>query len=881
MMQALIRVFCSLILLCLSISVYAQSFRVSDIRVEGLQRVSAGTVFSALPIRVGDTVTQDEIQNATRELFKVGFFADVAIKRDGDVLVLVIKERPAINKIVLKGNKAIKTENLMDSLKENNLSEGQIFKRATLEGISQSLEREYVNQGRYGANVKLKVKDLPRNQVKITVNINEGSPSRIKQINIVGNKVFKDMELLDLFELKSSGFWSWISGNDKYNKEKMKGDLETLESYYLDRGYLNFKVDSSQISLSPDKEKIFVTINVTEGDIYKISDVELAGDPVLDEKIIRALLLTYKDQVFSQILMTTSEEMVTKVLGNQGYTFAKVEGITEINEENKTVKVTYLVEPGKRSYVNRINFRGNTKSLDEVLRREMRQMEGGSANSAQIEFSKVRLERLGFFKEVKVENKEVAGTSDQLDVEYTVEEQPSGSMGLQIGYGEVYGLMFSANVTQSNWFGTGKMVGFNFSKSQYQTAYNFSYNDPYFTADGVSRGISVYFTQSDLGNYNITPYRTNAYGGKMNFGYPISDIERIGFDIGVRNLEVVPLEFAVQEIIRTPYWNKNIPYVDLDVIEQIQERWANGDDFPLGTFPTGTINESMFGDEGFLDRHGDTFNDIQLGLNWMRSTLNKGILPDRGAVQRLSAEISLPGGDLTYYKLNYSNQKYIPLTQSLTLKLRSEVGFAEAYGDLDELPFFEHYYAGGLGSVRGFERNTLGPLGSPRAVEKTVTEYGVPLAWDDLNADGIPQPDEYITQAYVLCSVTSVTSCAEPGQLLYTQTDPRTGRNRGAFGGNVLIQGGAEILFPLPFIKDQRSVQSALFVDVGNVFDTDCGKYQLNCYDVSTDNMRASYGVGLTWLSGFGPMTFSYAIPINENMIDDTERFQFSMGQTF
>ncbi len=764
----------------------------------------------------------------------------------------------------------------MDSLTKNNLSEGQIFKRATLEAITQSLEREYVNQGRYGASVKLKVKDMPRNQVKITVNIDEGSPSRIKQINIVGNKVFKDMELLDLFELKSKGWWLWLSGSNKYNKEKMKGDLEKLESHYLDRGYLNFKVDSSQISLSPDKEKIFVTINVTEGDVYKISSIELAGDPVLDENIIRSLLLTLKDQTFSQILMTTSEEMVTRVLGNQGYTFAKVEGITEVNEQNKTVKVTYLIDPGKRSYVNRINFRGNTKTLDEVLRREMRQMEGASANSAQIEFSKVRLERLGFFKEVKVENKEVPGTSDQLDVEYTVEEQPSGSMGLQIGYGQDYGLMFSANVTQNNWFGTGKMVGFNFSKNRYQTGYNFSYNDPYFTADGVNRGMSIYYTRSDLGKFNLTPYSTNTYGAKMNFGYPISDIERIGFDIGVRNLEIEPTSLSVQEIMRTPTWDFDIPYIDSEALSDIQELLASGQDFPLGTFPTGTIDESMLGEKGFLDRHGDTFNDIQMGANWIRSTLNKGILPDRGTAQQLSAEISLPGGDLTYYKLSFNSQNFIPLTESLTLKLRSEFGFAEAYGDLDELPFFEHYYAGGLGSVRGFERNTLGPLGTPSAKTETTV-----FAWDDTNADGIPQLSEY-SNAYVLCSLAT---CSEPGKLNYKPdydaNDTRVGRNRGAFGGNVLIQGSAEVIFPLPFLKDQRSVQSTFFVDAGNVFDTKCSKKQLNCYNVSVDNMRTSYGLGLTWISGFGPMTFSYAIPINEESIDSVERFQFTMGQTF
>lgn len=877
MMQALSRFFCSLVLLSLSVSVYAQSFRVNDIRVEGLQRVSAGTVFSALPIRVGDTVTQDMIQEAARELFKVGFFADVAINRDGDVLVLVIKERPAISKIVLKGNKAIKTENLMDSLKDNNLSEGQIFKRATLEGISQSLEREYVNQGRYGANVKVDIKDLPRNQVEITVNINEGKPSRIKQINIVGNEKFSDLELIEWFELSTTGMWSWLTGNDKYNKEKMKGDLETLESYYLDRGYLNFKIDSSQVSLSPNKEQIFLTVNITEGDIYKVSDVELAGDPILDEEIIKSLVLVRKDQVYSQILMTTSEETVTRVLGNQGYTFAKVEGITEKDEANKTVKVTFLIDPGKRAYVNRINFRGNTKTIDEVLRREMRQMEGGSANSAQIESSKVRLERLGFFKEVKVENKEVPGTSDQLDVEYTVEEQPSGSMGLQIGYGQVYGLMFSANIQQSNWFGTGKQVGFNFSKNKFQTGYNFTYNDPYFTSDGVSRGISLYYTQSDYGEFNITPYSTNTYGAKMLFGYPISDIERIGFNIGVRNLEVTPTQYSAQEIRRTPDWNPDQGYIDYDDYLAIQERTRNGFDYPSGFFQTKTWDDSMVGDLGFLDIYGREFNDVQAGLNWSRSTLNKGILPDRGTSQFLGAEVSLPGGDLTYYKFSYSGQTFIPLTQHFTLRLRSELGYAGAYGDIEELPFFEHYFAGGLGSVRGYERNTLGPRGTDLRVASQAN-----TVWDDVNADGVVQEGEVGSPAYLLCASEIYNLGCEQGKLL-TQFGGSIdlGRTRGAFGGNVLVQGSAEILFPLPFLKDQRSVQTTLFYDVGNVFDTDCNKNQLNCHDVSIDNMRASVGLGLTWISGFGPMTFSIAKPINDGPFDITENFQFSMGQTF
>lgn len=867
-------------------AVEAQTFRVSDIRVEGLQRVSAGTVFSALTIRVGDTLTQSDIQNATRELFKVGYFSDVSIKRDGDVLVLVVKERPAINKIELEGNKAIKTENLMDSLRENNLSEGQIFQRATLEGISQALQREYVNQGRYGATVKIEIEDMPRNQVKVLVKISEGSPSRIKQINIIGNAAFPDEALVDLFELKTTGLWSWISGNDKYNKEKMKGDLERLESWYMDRGYLNFKIDSSQISLSPDKSKIFITVNITEGDIYRISDIDLAGDPAIDERIVRAMILMRKGQIFSQVLMTTSEEYITKRLGNEGYTFAKVEGMPERNDEDKTVKITFFIEPGKRAYVNQINFRGNTKTIDEVLRREMRQMEGGSASTAQIEHSKVRLERLGFFKEVKVENKEVPGTSDQIDVEYTVEEQPSGSMGLQIGYAEYSGLLFSASIQQTNWFGTGKAVGFTFSHNRYQTMYNFNYNDPYFTPDGVSRGFSLYYTTSDYGRYNITPFSTNTYGGKVNFGYPISDIERIGFDFGLRNLEVVPTQYSSQEIIRTPFWNRDTKYITQSQNLEIIEKNIAGIDYPRGTFPGQTFTDDMLGELGFVDLYGDTFNDAQISVYWLKSTLNRGILADRGAQQQLTFEASLPGGDLQYYKFNYSGQIFQPLTRSLTLRLHTQLGYAASYGDLDELPFFEHYYAGGFGSVRGFERNTLGPRSTPqRSAALTYT------TWDDLNADGVAQSGEVRDPAYILCEdpeeggagASQYVRICEPGELITDITGTTyIGRTRGAFGGNVLIEAGAEILFPLPFIKDQRSVQTVFFVDAGNVFDTDCGELQVNCYDVDLKRLSSSVGIGLTWISGFGPMTFSISKPLHKNEFDrDDGPFQFTLGQTF
>lgn len=876
------RFLCCLSLLLLSLTTFAQSdsFRVSDIRVEGLQRVSAGSVFSALPIRVGDVLTQADIQHATRELFKVGYFADVSIGRDGDVLVLVIKERPAINSIEIKGNKVIKTENLMDSLKDNGLAEGQIFQRATLEAITQSLQREYIGQGRYGASVKIDIEDMPRNQVKVKINITEGSNARIKQINIVGNTAFSDEVLIDLFELKSSGWFSWITGNDKYSREKLRGDLERVESHYLDRGYLNFKINSTQVSLNPEKSKIYITLNVSEGDIYTVSEVALAGDPAIDEEIVRRMLLVRPGQFFSQILMTTSSEYVTKRLGNEGYTFAKVEGIPERNDEDKTVKITFFIEPGKRAYVNRINFRGNTKTMDEVLRREMRQMEGGSASTAQIEHSKVRLERLGFFKEVKVDTVEVPGTSDQVDVDFTVEEQPSGSMGLQIGYAQYSGAIFSANIQQNNWFGTGKQIGFNLSHSRYQTAYSLNYNDPYFTVDGVSRGFNIYYQKSDYYYANISGYSTDVYGGKMSFGYPISDVERLGFDIGLRSLTVKPNQNASQEIMRTPNITRG-SYIDQESYFDTLNRRREGIDFPLGTYPFYNVTDDVLGPKGFLDIHGRTFEDVQVGIYWGKSTLNRGVLADRGASQRLGLDVSLPGGDLEYYKIDYNGQVFYPLTRALTLRLHTRLGYADAYGDMEELPFFEHFFAGGFGSVRGFERNTLGPRISPREVPYLAE----PAIWDDVNGDGSINQSE-TANAFVLCEDPSAIPAGlicRPGQIITRQEseNPYYGRTQGAFGGNVLIQGGAEILFPLPFIKDQRMIQSSFFIDAGNVFATNCRETQLNCYDVDLSHINMSTGFGLTWISGFGPMTFSIARPIMKNDFDKAKFFQFSLGQTF
>ncbi len=773
--------FLASILLASSLS--ASTIQIEDIRIEGLQRVSAGTVFAALPISVGDRVDEAGVQQAIRSLFRTGYFTDVVMVSENGVLVVGLAERPAVTEINIDGNKAIETEQLMTALKDNGLAEGQIFRRVILEGMAQELQRQYVSQGRYGANVETTVEQLPRNRVAINIDIDEGDVAKIRHINIVGNKDFTEQELIEDFEQSKTGWFSWVRGNDKYSREKLSGDLETLETWYLDRGYLNFEVLSTQVSISPNKESVYISINISEGETYSISGVELSGELKIPESHVMAMILMREGMTFSQALMTSSSELITRRLNNEGYTFAEVKGYPELNEDDKTAKVTFVVMPGMRAYVRRIEFRGNTKTADEVLRREMRQMEGASASSALIDISKVRLERLGYFKEVKVENVPVAGVNDQIDVVYTVEEQPSGSVGASIGYSQGYGMILSANLSDNNFWGTGKQVSVGVNRSTYQSAINFGYTEPYFTVDGVSLGYNIYARETDYNRINVASFSTNTYGASVNWGYPISEIQRIGFGLGYENLELKTGAYASKEIA------------------------------------------------DFVSANGDNFDIFNLNVNWLKSTLNRGIFATRGASQRLGINLVLPGSGLEYYKLTYSGQYLRGLTRSLSLKLRTDLGFGESYGDTTQLPFFKNFYGGGFGSLRGFERNTLGPQDTP------------------CNVAG-------------LCETTYL-----------DEPDP--------IGGNVQIEFGAEVIFPLPFIDDQRSVQSTFFVDVGNIFNTKCSDTQKNCFKPDAGELRYAVGVGATWLSGFGPMTFSFAKPLNANEFDETEIFQFSLGNQF
>lgn len=778
--------------------VHAESFTVSDIRVNGLQRVSAGSVFAALPLNVGEQIDDRRLVEATRSLFKTGFFQDIQLSRDGNVLIVNVVERPSISSIEIEGNKAITTEDLMKGLKQSGLSEGEIFQRATLEGVRNELQRQYVAQGRYSAEIETEVVPQPRNRVALKININEGTVAAIAHVNVVGNTVFSEEDLTDLFELKTTNWLSFFKNDDKYSREKLSGDLERLRSYYLDRGYIHMDIASTQVSITPDKKHVYITVNVNEGEKYTVSDVKLSGDLKVPEDEVKKLLLVKKGQVFSRKVMTTTSDLITRRLGNEGYTFANVNGVPEPNDENKTVSITYVVDPGKRAYVNRINFRGNTKTEDEVLRREMRQMEGGWASTYLIDQSKQRLERLGYFKEVNVETPAVPGTDDQVDVNYSVEEQPSGSITASVGFAQSAGLILGGSISQNNFLGTGNKVSIGLTKSDYQTRYNFGFVDPYWTVDGVSLGYNAFYRKTDYDklDVDVSSYSVNSLGAGVSIGYPISETSRLTYGLTVQRDEIDTGAYTVDEIF------------------------------------------------DFIEKEGDSFTNFKASIGWSESTLNKGVLANRGHSQSLVLETTIPGSDLSFYKLDYRGQIFAPLTETYTMRFHTELGYGGAYGDTDRLPFYENYYAGGFNSVRGFKDSSLGPRSTPSVAR-------------DANGNKIDGPDS-------------------KGRYSDPDTDPQ------AFGGNILITGGAELLFPLPFVKDQRQLRTVLFYDIGNVFDTDCPiSTTQGCDGVKFQDMAMSAGVGLTWITALGPLSFSLATPIKKPDNAETQIFQFSLGQTF
>ncbi len=792
------------------ISLYTSAFDeflITDIRIIGLQRVSIGSIFTAIPVSVGDKMSQAKVREISKALFATAQFNDIQIAKDGNALIISLLERPSISSIELEGNKALKSEDLLKGLEGAGIAEGQVYKRSTLNGMKSELVRQYSSQGRYGASVNIETEDRPRNTLALKIIIDEGKSAKIKKVNIIGNNLFTDEELMTGFELQEGKWYAFLSNKDKYSKEKLEGDIENLESFYLDRGYLKFSIESSQVSVSKNKEDVFITLSISEGDQYKIDDVSVIGEMPLDEAIYNPIVESQKNKIYSQAQITQIEEYFVNLLGNEGYTFAEVSGNPEIDQENKTVSLLFLVQPGNRTYARKILFAGNYLTNDEVLRREMRQFEGAWASDNLIEGSKVRLERLGFFKEVNVETIPVPGTEDQVDIEFTVEEESTSSVGGSIGYSD-FGMNIGLNLSDNNYLGSGNRFIFGINKSIYQESYNVSFFDPYFTMDGVSRGYSIYFRETDYGEYNIANYLTNSQGLGVQFGYPISDTQRIGLNVNFDN-------------------------TDID----------------SGSLPSREISD-------FLSSEGNVFDVLKAQAVWSRVTLNRGMFPTYGSSTDVMLQVTVPGSDLTYYKTNLRQKFYRPLGFSnLVFGFDGELGYIGAYGDTEKTPFFENFYSGGPRSIRGFESNTLGPRVTPSPCYDfdPVTEE-CPLIVDS-DFDGTPD------------------SIAQNPYLYQQRRDP--------IGGNLLIEGSLQLIFKLPMIEDQRSMRSAFFLDFGNVFSTDCQDYQINCFEPSVDELRYSIGVGVTWITGFGPMSFSFSQPFNDGIYDRTEEFQFTIGTVF
>ena len=694
--------------LCAAVRVAAaaDAFVVRDIRLEGLQRITAGTVFNYLPISVGDTVDSTRTAGALRALFGTGFFRDVRLERDGDTLVVTVIERPSIGSIEFSGNEDLKTEDLLSALEHSGFAQGRVFNRSTFDQVKQELHRTYFAAGKYGARITGTVTPLERNRVAVKFDIREGVVARIRQINIVGNATFDDDDLLDDFELVSTGLFSFITRSDRYSKPKLAADLETLRSFYLDQGFINFNIDSTQVSISPDKTDVYITVNITEGNRYLVRDVYLQGALIVPEEELFDLVTVVQGGVFSRKDVTETARRIGNRLGNEGYSFTNVNAVPEIDDAESRVDLTFFVDPGNRVYVRRINFRGNTKTRDEVLRREMRQMESGWISTEAIERSRVRLNRLGFFESVTVETPAVPGASDQVDVDITVVERPSGNLLLGAGYSSSEGPVFDISITDENVFGTGNRLSASFDTSDVSRDVSVSWLNPYWTADGVSRGIDAYIRRTDARDANLADYDLDRIGAGTTFGIPVSESTRVNVGVNVE---------------RT--------------------------DFRLGPSPSEELSR-------FHTESGGRFLTFLATGAWAKDSRNSRFLPTRGSLSRLSAELAVPGSDLTYYKVFARHQRLFPLPNDFVFMLEGEVAYGDGFGGTDNLPLTENFFAGGLRSVRGFVANTLGPR----------DDMGEPL------------------------------------------------------GGNLKTVGTAELILPLPFTERSNTFRITTFLDTGYVF---------------------------------------------------------------
>lgn len=753
-------------LLPASLAQAIENFFVKDIRVEGLQRIAPGTIFNYLPVKVGDTLTDLGARDAIQALFKTGFFLDVRLERNGNVLVVHVTERPSIDNIKISGTKDIDEKTLLKGLKDIGLAEGRVFNSSLLDKTEQELKRQYFSRGRYAVSIKTTVTPLERNRVGIRIDVAEGEVAKIRGITIVGNRIFQDSALRKTFTLSTPTMLSFISKNDQYSKQQLGADLESLRNFYQNQGYLDFSIDSTQVSITPDKQDIYVTISLTEGQKYKVTDVKLAGRLLLPEPELRKLIQVKAGDVFSRQEITDSSKRISDRLGNDGYAFANVNAVPAIDREQGTVAFTFFIDPGQRVYVRRVNFTGNLATNDEVLRREMRQLEGAWFSTAKVQRSRARLQRLGFFEEVNIETPPVPGSPDQVDINISVKERMVNNFMFGVGYSDADGALINASMNFKNFLGTGKEVALNGDNSKVNRHINLAYIDPYYTADGISRTINFYSTRTDAEAANTAAYTSDTDGIGMGFGIPISEDHTLNFGLAYERigLEVNPI--------------------------------------------TGSAVAN-----DYVDTYGDSNSVFKATLGWARDTLDSPIFPNSGTQQRISVEVTVPGGDLEYFRLSYTASAFIPLTKSLTYKIKGSLDYGDGYGETQELPFYKNFYAGGSNSVRGYSARSLGP-----------TDIGGP--------------------------------------------DPTL-----PIGGNKRILANTELLFPLPGMDDSKGMRLSAFVDAGMVY----GPGSI----VDLNELRYSVGLAFNWFSPIGPISISYAMPLNDRPGDRLEAVQFTLGQAF
>ncbi len=788
-----------------------ESFTVGDIRVEGLQRISEGTVFNYLPVNIGDHLDGQRIGEAMRALYATGFFRDVELRRDGNTLLVVVIERPSIAKFEIKGNKDIKTEDLQKSLRNVGLATGKTFDRSVLDEVKQYLTDQYFSRGKYAVRVDTKITDLPGNKVDVVVDIKEGKRAKIEQIDLVGNTKFKEKDVLQGFELKTPNWLSWYKQDDRYSKESLTGDLEKLRSYYMDRGYANFQIESTQVTIAPEKDDMFITVNVNEGDVFKVSEIKLAGTMVVPEADLRKLLLIKPGDIFSRKAVTSSQELMSYRLGADGYAFSKIDPVPTPDNEKKTVSLTFFIEPGNRVYVRHINFNNITAINDETLRREMRQLEGGWLSNSAIERSKERLQRLPYVEKVEFENKPVPGSADLVDVDYNIKEGLPGQFGGGIGYSQAQRFSLNGNFVHSNFMGTGDRIALEINAGAFSKSYTFSHTNPYTTIDGVARTTSISYRDITQFVAASSAFSTKQITAAEQWSYPITEYQYLQAGVSAnKNTLVVSQGYSSQQSVD---WVK-----------------ANG-----GTFQRQLEDTNGDGIINSLDNpytvYGSDFYTYELTLGWNFDTRNRALFADRGMHLAVSGRYTLPLSRVQYYATNFQFLQYIPIWRKWLLSLNSSVDYAAPLGRTTSLPPYLNYFAGGPDSVRGFRESTLGPR-------------------DNI---GLGNP----------------------------------------FGGNFRVVNRLEMIFPVPD-KWKSAARVSWFYDMGNVFQTGnkVKFYGLDDitpvnYHFSYGNLKRSTGIAVQWLAPLGLFRFSYGIPLNAyagdtvRFYDETERFQFSIGQAF